>query len=89
MRLLEPDQISNTQSMMAKRGRTSRANVHVKKSFKTQRGRIPDQSIWLQSFHGKKKKKRKLKMLTCESEITRAKTRNRRPFLEPKQKFFK
>ena len=35
---LEPDQISHTQSMVAKRGRTNRANVHKKKLFKTQRG---------------------------------------------------
>ena len=37
-------QISHTQSVVAKRGRTNRANVHtpyVKKSFKTQHGRIP------------------------------------------------
>ena len=44
-RLLERDQISHTQSMGSKRGRTNRANVHtkiyMKKSFKTQRGKIP------------------------------------------------
>ena len=28
-RLLEPDQISHTQSMVAKRGLTNRANVHT------------------------------------------------------------
>ena len=42
-RLLEPDQISHTQSMVAKRGLTNRANVHthyVKKLFKTQHGGI-------------------------------------------------
>ena len=42
--LLEPDQISHTQSMVAKRGRTNWANIHtptdVKKSYKTQHGRI-------------------------------------------------
>ena len=41
MRSLEPDQISHTQSMVAKRTLTDRPNVHVKKSFKTPRGRIP------------------------------------------------
>ena len=39
MEFFEPDQISHTQSMVAKRSRTSRA-TDVKKSFKTQR-RIP------------------------------------------------
>ena len=42
--LFEPHQISRAQSMVAKRGRTNRANVHtpyVKKSFKTQHGRVP------------------------------------------------
>ena len=29
MQLLEPDQISHTQSMVAKRGRTNWANVHI------------------------------------------------------------
>ena len=42
--LLEPDQICQTQSMVAKRGLINQANVHthtcVKKLFKTQRGRI-------------------------------------------------
>ena len=40
----QPDRISHTQSMVAKRGRTNRANIHtpyVKKSFKTQNGRNP------------------------------------------------
>ena len=41
--LLKPDKISHTQSMVAKTGRTNRANVHtpcVNKSCKTQHGRI-------------------------------------------------
>ena len=42
--LLEPDQISHTQSTVAKRGRT----IHVKK-FKTQCGRLQSiQQFWLQ-----------------------------------------
>ena len=44
-RLLEPDQISHTQSMVAKRGLTNRANV--RKSFKAQHGN------WT-SFHSKR-----------------------------------
>ena len=64
MRLLESDQISHTQSMVAKRGLTNRANVHtsVKKFFKTQRGRNQIKStrqLWLQldivSYQKKKK----------------------------------
>ena len=48
--LMEPDQISHTQSMVAKRGCLNWGNVHTpyaKKSFKTEHGRIPiDQAIW-------------------------------------------
>ena len=39
-RLLEPDQISHTQSMVANRGLTNRANVHTP-MWKIQYGRIP------------------------------------------------
>ena len=42
------DQISRIQSMVAKRGLTNRANPYVKKSFKTQHGRIPIDQFWLQ-----------------------------------------
>ena len=44
MRLLEPDQISHTQSLVAKRGLTNQANVHTpvcKSCLKTQHGRNP------------------------------------------------
>ena len=51
MRLLEPDQISHTQSMVAKRGLINPTNVHtpsfVNKSFKTQHGRVPIDSAIL------------------------------------------
>ena len=42
-RLLEPDQITYTQSMVAKRGLKNRANIYTpicEKLFKTQHGRI-------------------------------------------------
>ena len=53
MWLLEPDQISHTQSMVAKRGRKSgkRSYPYVKKSFKTQSGGIPiDPAIFIAKF---------------------------------------
>ena len=51
-RLLEPDQISHTQRMVAKRSLTNRANVdtpYVKKSFKTQHAEFQAiKQFWLQ-----------------------------------------
>ena len=52
MRLLEPDQISHTQSMVAKRGLTNRANVHtpvLKIRFKHSTAEFQlTQQFWLQ-----------------------------------------
>ena len=65
--LLEPDQIPHTQSMVAKRGLTNRATVHtpfVRKSSKTQRGRIPIDPAGLAAIgHRFIAKKSKQKML--------------------------
>ena len=57
-RVLEPDKISHTQSMVAERGRTNRANVHthVKSRLKDSMAEFQYiQQFWLQltSFHNK------------------------------------
>ena len=60
-----------------------RSYPYVKKSFKTQHGRIPiDPAILPAIGHGfiAQKKKKKLKMPTSGSEATPAETRNRRLF---------
>ena len=66
-RLLEPDQISHTQSMVAKRGHTNQANVH------TPTWKSSNQSSNFGCNFGKKSK---LKMPTGRAETTRAETRN-------------
>ena len=81
-RLLEPDQICHTHSMVAKRGRTNRAYVHIpkwKKSFKTQHSRIPMDPAILAAIG---RFIANLKILTHKSEAMGAETRNRRLFLE-------
>ena len=77
------DQISHIQSIVAKRGLTNREHSYsyVKKSFKTQRSRIPiDPAILLQLDIVHSKKKRIFLIPMRGSEATRADTRNRRPF---------
>ena len=63
------------QCMVAKRGITNRANIPMKKSFKTQHGRIPIDRASLFVI-GHRFKKRKLKMLTRGSEVTHMEIRN-------------
>ena len=79
--LLEPDQISHTQSTEAKRGLTDRANAHTGPKIARQNSnRASNLSCNWTSFHSKNT--RKLKMLTHGSKAKRAETRNRgRPFL--------
>ena len=64
--LLELDQISHTQSMVAKRGRTNRANVHYPYMKKFQQ-------FWLQLDiilkKNKKKKKKKTKTKNSDSRV--------------------
>ena len=84
--ILPGDQISHIQSMVAKRGLTNRANVsylYVKKSFKTQHGRIPVAPAILAAIGhrfiaNKLINKQTLKMLRG-SEAMRVGTRNQRP----------
>ena len=57
MWLLEPDQISHTQSMVAKNDSQIGTNVHhVKKSLKTQHDRIPIDPAIGHRFIAQKKK---------------------------------
>ncbi len=73
MRLLEPDQFSHTQSMVAKKGLTNRASrlEHSTAEFQT----IQQSGCNWTSFQSQKKP-RKLKILTRRSEATRTENRN-------------
>ena len=75
-RLLEPDQISYTQSMVAKRGRTNRANVHTPMLKSCLKHSAADfQVIWAAISHYF------IANNKTNSEATCAATRNLRLFL--------